>query len=412
MVAKETDTLLTSQTSTVSEHEPEDDHTDHEEATSMFSRMKTVFENSTSTRGAEAIKEEYNHVKEAFKDQLAEANEGDGDFFLSMALTKNLSLLPSKPEIVQAEEEIVDAVLSLRRNFSALPTKNEDTIGPIVSSTVGVEDPEAAPPLSAYLILGSAVCALSSIGPFLAKQQGVDPCMKIVWRFQGTAILLSPLFAHSAIKDGWPKLTWAQWATFVCAASSYSVLCVAFAMALQFTTVANATILTNSQSILLVAAKLLFGYHVLFLEGFGVAVAFLGGVLCAKESAGLEGAPANGWLSVWGDCLGLISAAGGMGAFHSSYYQNVHSFIVCVLCFLTSLAHHHTTTIRLHCTWKEPPFQHASALFHGSQHGNCLIYHFVLHVAHEDPVHLGASPRHWCVAAVLLNHVVAVAVAH
>lgn len=82
---------------------------------------------------------------------------------------------------------------------------------------------------------------------------------------------------------------------------------------MNYTTVANATILTNSQSVLLVAAKLLVGYQVLFLEVFGVAAAFLGGVLAAKEAAGNEDAPAQGWWSVWGDCLGLISSIGGMG---------------------------------------------------------------------------------------------------
>ena len=241
-----------------------------------------------------------------------EINDGEGDFFLTMSLTKNLSLLPSKPEIVQAEEEIVDAVLLLRRKFSAIPGLDATSTTEMAPASED-ENPEATPPLSAYLILGSAVCALSSIGPFLAKQENVNPCMKIIWRFQGTAILLAPLAIRSGLVDGWPKLTSAQWLTFVCASASYSVLCVAFAMSINYTTVSNATILTNSQSVLLVAAKVFVGHHVLFLEAFGVSVAFLGGILCARESAGLEGAPAHGWWSVWGDVLGLISCVGGLG---------------------------------------------------------------------------------------------------
>ena len=97
------------------------------------------------------------------------------------------------------------------------------------------------------------------------------------------------------------------------AAASYSVLCVAFAMSIDYTTVANATILTNSQSVLLVAAKLVVGRQVIFLEGIGVAIAFLGGVLAAREAAGDQDSPAQGWLSVWGDVLGLISSIGGIG---------------------------------------------------------------------------------------------------
>ena len=286
-----------------------------DEATTVFARMKAaVVDLSASTRiaGREAIQQEVSNVKDAWNDHLMEINDGEGDFFLTMSLTKNFSLLPSKPEIVQAEEEIVDAVMSLRRKFSAvagMDTTSTAEMAPIVED----ENPEAAPPLSAYLVLGLAVCALSSIGPFLAKQENVNPCLKIVWRFQGTAILLAPLAIRSGLVDGWPKLTPAQWINFVCASASYAVLCVAFAMSINYTTVSNATILTNSQSVLLVAAKVVAGHHVLFLEGFGVTVAFLGGILCARESAELEGAPAHGWWSVWGDVLGLISSIGGIG---------------------------------------------------------------------------------------------------
>ena len=45
-------------------------------------------------------------------------------------------------------------------------------------------------------------------------------------------------------------------------------------MSLEYTTAANAIILTNSQSGLLVAAKVIVGHHLLVLEGIGVAVAF------------------------------------------------------------------------------------------------------------------------------------------
>ena len=138
-------------------------------------------------------------------------------------------------------------------------------------------------------------------------------CVQIVWRFQGTAILLAPFALHSIAKGGFPSLTASQWGTFFMAAASYAVLCVAFAMSIDYTTVANATILTNSQSVLLVGAKLVVGHHVVFLEGLGVLTAFLGGVLAARDAAGNEDAPAQGWLSIWGDCLGLISSLGGIG---------------------------------------------------------------------------------------------------
>ena len=136
---------------------------------------------------------------------------------------------------------------------------------------------------------------------------------QIVWRFQGTALLLAPFALKSLWTDGVPKLTVVQWLTFVSAAASYAVLCVAFAMSVNYITVADATILTNSQSIVLVAGKLLLGQRVLFLEVLGVLVAFSGGVLCAKESAEGQGSPAQGWWSIFGDTLGIISSLGGMG---------------------------------------------------------------------------------------------------
>ena len=105
-----------------------------------------------------------------------------------------------------------------------------------------------------------------------------------------------------------------QWLTFVVAAASYAVLCVAFSMSVNYISVADATILTNSQSILLVAVKLGAGQSVLFVELLGVLVAFSGGILCARESAqGQHGPAMSAWWSVWGDVLGLISSMGGIG---------------------------------------------------------------------------------------------------
>jgi drug/metabolite transporter (DMT)-like permease len=167
--------------------------------------------------------------------------------------------------------------------------------------------------LSAYITLTSAVVALSSIGPFLKAQKNVSGEMKIVWRFQGTAIFLFPFAIREFLISGMPSLTFAQWGTFLAAAASYAVLCVAFAQSINYTTVANATILTNSQSILLIFGKMFVGYPVVFLEAFGVFVAFMGAILSAKESADAEKTDEDALLSLWGDLLGLISSIGGIG---------------------------------------------------------------------------------------------------
>ena len=253
-------------------------------------------------------------LKDAWQVTLQETDEAD--IFLSMGLTKAASVLPSKPEVVQAVEEVEEALAAVpgTPSVSLVP----DTVRtPQISTQLVVTAPRTSSkrvPLHAFLTLGSAVCALSSIGPFLAKQQNVSPSLKIVWRFQGTALLLAPFFLRSLwTSGGWPQLTVVQWLTFLAAAASYAVLCVAFAMSVNYITVSDATILTNSQSILLVAVKLCAGQNVLFLEIVGVVVAFMGGILCAKESAEGESSPANGWWSIWGDVLGLVSSMGGIG---------------------------------------------------------------------------------------------------
>lgn len=284
-------------------------------ATSVFSKMKHSVRASLHSQ-SEAVRTEYQHVKHALTDHL----HVDDDFFLEMSLARNFSLLPSKPEVIQAAEEFSDAFGSLRHNLSLLPHKKSTEPAESQDDTAGDGGATTTtPPLSAYVTLACAVCALSSIGPFLAKQQNVDATLKIVWRFQGTALLLSPLAMRSLLLDGVPKLTALQWGTFLLAAASYAVLCVAFAMSINYTSVATATILTNSQSVLLVAAKLCIPSqrnNVVFLEVFGVITAFLGAVLCARESAGLpqKDAPADDWqLSLWGDLLGIISSIGGIG---------------------------------------------------------------------------------------------------
>ena len=258
-----------------------------------------------------ALGAEFGNIKDALGDHLHEA-DNDEDFFLEMNLTKNLSILPDKRAIMGAVEEMRDA-LHLSRRPPTVEVEEEEEEGVGVEETPLKEGEPAHIPLSAYLTLGSAVAALSSIGPFLAAQKDVDAEMKIVWRFQGTALLLAPFAIRELVVTGIPPLSIAQWGTFLLAAASYSVLCVAFAMSINYTTVANATILTNSQSILLVAGKMLVGHRVVFLEAFGVFVAFTGAILAGKEAADAEDTDESALLSLWGDALGIISSIGGIG---------------------------------------------------------------------------------------------------
>jgi hypothetical protein len=254
--ACETDRLLLN----AEDDDDDDGNEDHDGSSDMFARLKQNLTKSIRNSvgdilslrdsiGPQAILHEISNVGHAFQDHLAEADEGK-DFFLDMNLTRNLSILPSKPEIQQAVEEVEDAIMGITRQIGLsssvrrLKTDKEET--PFVASEVTSETTTSTKtPLSAYLTLASAVVALSSIGPFLAKQKNVNGAMKIVWRFQGTAMLLSPLAIRNIMVDGMPQLTILQWWTFLGASASYAVLCVAFALSINYTSVANATVLTN-----------------------------------------------------------------------------------------------------------------------------------------------------------------------
>ena len=139
-------------------------------------------------------------VRDALKDHLDEALEGD-DFFLTMSLARNLSLLPSKPELNQAVEELQGELSALTRNITNSFRKKPHDKKEEDEKEEEEIDHEKSPPLKAYLTLGSAVCALSSIGPCLAKQVDVDATLKIVWRFQGTGRYIECLLTF--LQGGW-----------------------------------------------------------------------------------------------------------------------------------------------------------------------------------------------------------------
>jgi hypothetical protein len=236
-----------------------------------------------------------------FHEEVKSAQKGlDGDFFLEMGLTKNISILPDRKgvqdvadgfqKMTQAlgmgqRKSTSDEVLLSTPDTSSYISDDEDDESTPLTDFSGVQKKmpkKRKIPISAYLQLLLAVAALSSIGPFLDRLDGVSPPLRIVWRQQGTVLVLWPFALRSILVDGPPRLSLAQWCTFVCASFCYSVLTVAFSASLDYTTVNDATILTNSQSLLLVIAKLVIGSNVVFLEWSGKRI-----VLPALKDASL-----------------------------------------------------------------------------------------------------------------------------
>jgi drug/metabolite transporter (DMT)-like permease len=174
--------------------------------------------------------------------------------------------------------------------------------------------PPATTPTSAYILLATAVLSLSAIGPLLQAQTNVNSTMKICWRQFATSLLLFPFAVVSVKRDGCPKMSLTQWFTFLLTSACYTIMCVGFCLALDYTAVGNAVILSNSQSLILLAGKMLVGQRVSTLEGTGALIAFTGAIFCSVDSS--QAAPdsaAGGGKTLFGDGMAILSALAGVG---------------------------------------------------------------------------------------------------
>lgn len=314
----------------------------------VLHRMDSFVETSgeVAQEVQEAVVEEIHHAEDALLEELKEADEGDV-FFLEMSLTRNLSILPGDRNLAEAVNEAAELIVP--EHHHEHDDKDDEEVG-LDKDHYYKKQETTTTPLSAYLLLISAVIALSSIGPFLDLQVDVEPCMKIYWRMTGTAMLLAPLAIRSVFlhDDAMPRLTATQWCTFFVAAASYAVMCVAFVLALDYTSVGNAVILANSQSLILLAGKLCVGAPLLLMEGVGALVAFMGAVLCSRDHSSMSASAEDtaGWSTLYGDCLAMISAIGGVfylvfgKSLRTSAIQDVYVFMFLIMLsgsFLTLL---------------------------------------------------------------------------
>jgi drug/metabolite transporter (DMT)-like permease len=267
---------------------------------------ETIAESVVDAREA-VVDATVDEVHEIAETVLGELHKGEDDdrYFLDMALMRGLSVLPG--EMQQAGER-AQANMEHRVELK-LAAEQHCNVADISAQQV-----EAAIhiPLSAYLLLASAIISLSAIGPALQYQTGATSSMKIVWRQLATGLLLCPMAMRSVWKHGLPTLDWRQWGNFLVMATCYVTMTVGFALSLEYTAVGNAVILSNSQSILLLAGKFFVAEQVTHLEGTGALVAFLGAVLCSKDSQDVV--PTSfGDTTILGDCIAMLAAFGGVG---------------------------------------------------------------------------------------------------
>jgi len=257
----------------------------------------------------EGVAEEFHDITEAALDELHKADE-DENYMIEMGLTRNFSLL---------HDDVVEASGVLQT--APDPDENDIELGGanIYKESSSAPASSSIIPLSAYLLLASAIVAMSFIGPLLQLQDDTTATMKIVWRMAGTSLLLAPL----ALTDmyhlgGIPKLTAPQWFTFFLSTFCFVVMSIGFCLSLDYTAVGNAVILSNSLALILLVGKLFTGAPVTVLELTGALVAFGGAVLCSRDAADANDDDINQLgvgvgKTVIGDLLAILAAIGGVG---------------------------------------------------------------------------------------------------
>jgi len=273
----------------------------------------------------DSVASEAGAVVEVATEEMINADDGDS-FFLDMSLARNLSILPE--DVVHIAETDISTTMHPTQGPSeegedAADAEAATEVTPLKGDNEATETkPDTKPAVISrivpYFQLASAVIALSSIGPILDMQKGCTPTMKIFWRMSTTSLILVPFAAYQASKEGLPThWTCPQLTTMCLSAACYATMCTSFVLALEYTAVGNAVILSNSQAILLLVAKFLVGDHVAALEAAGAFTAFAGAVFCSKDSANQHGdadvTNADGHLTLLGDLFGLLSGVAGCG---------------------------------------------------------------------------------------------------
>lgn len=277
----------------------------------------------------EGIELEAELLRATWQQELRDADEGK-TYFLDMSMTRSLSVLP-------------------------------ETIPDFVEESVGIQMQAEANAFLPAVGLVAAVLSVSSNGTALALLDQVPAPMKLYWRMTCTSLVLLPLVGKSLRKKGFPRMETTLWVTFAGACISFTCYALLLVLALELTSIGNAVIgcvddlgnsflfhkaaaLTalffysaNSQAILLILGKFLVGEPVVAMESGGVALAFMGCILCstdeARESAENSDERDTAATAVLGDILALGS--GIMGVAYLTFAKTLRTDLpVTVFMFL------------------------------------------------------------------------------
>ncbi|KAF1329831.1 hypothetical protein FI667_g5687, partial [Globisporangium splendens] len=173
-------------------------------------------------------------------------------------------------------------------------------------------------PLVGYVILLTALIAISSQGAVQDLLVGVPPLLKVFWRMAGASLAFAPcaalsLWQHGGIgARGFARLTYRKLALFVFCGVCYTVYNATFIVALSLTSVGHAYIFSNCHSLLMVLTKTALRQPLGMLELLGASVGFSGAAVTTMDHSNTAGGH-HALSSTLGDMVAFAGAFAGVG---------------------------------------------------------------------------------------------------
>uniref|UniRef100_K3WAE1 Uncharacterized protein n=1 Tax=Globisporangium ultimum (strain ATCC 200006 / CBS 805.95 / DAOM BR144) TaxID=431595 RepID=K3WAE1_GLOUD len=173
-------------------------------------------------------------------------------------------------------------------------------------------------PLVGYVILLTALAAISSQGAVQDLLVGVPPLLKVFWRMTGASLAFAPCAALSLWQNGgigaagFARLTHRKLALFALCGVCYTVYNATFLVALSLTSVGHAYIFSNCHSLLMVLAKFALRQPLGMLELLGASIGFSGAAITTMDRSNATGGH-QALSSTLGDMVAFAGAFAGVG---------------------------------------------------------------------------------------------------
>ena len=244
--------------------------------------------------------------------------------------------MPEQPELARASS-FFDQALTLPSDISQV---HIETVGFNMDIQVVIE---RKVPVIGFTLLIISLVSLSSLGPALDLESSVSPISKFFWRISGTSFALFPIAMYYIAKEGWPRLSLHQGVALVIASVAYSGFSGFYILALDMTSISDATLFSNTHSLVIVVGRKLTGQSISTLEGVGTFIGLLGSIICGFDStpasviASSSIKPSND-LSIVGDLIAFVGAiCGAVYLQFSKFFRSTNLNVYIFMWIITSL---------------------------------------------------------------------------